>query len=298
MNAREQGFLLLTSQLGNPDRRPLTAVQLRILAERVQSMPREAAKRELESADLKAIGYGGEMAARILELLSEQELLKRYLLRGRKSGCAALTRASSGYPAVVRQRLGLDSPGCIWAKGDLSILQMPKIGLVGSRELDEANSRFAAEAGRQAALQGYALVSGNARGADRTAQSACLRAGGKVISVVADELETKSWRKNIVYLSEDGFDLAFSSQRALSRNRLIHSLGSKTLVAQSHLGSGGTWSGTVKNLHEGWSPVYAFDDGSGAMAQLGQMGAQLIGLEMLAAFDGLPVLQNSLFDQS
>ena len=38
MNAREEGFLLLTSHLGDPDRKPLTTAQLRTLWARVRGM--------------------------------------------------------------------------------------------------------------------------------------------------------------------------------------------------------------------------------------------------------------------
>ena len=80
----------------------------------------------------------------------------------------------------------------------------------------------------------------------------------------------------MLYLSEDGFDCAFSSQRALSRNRIIHSIGQMTFVAQSSLHKGGTWSGTVKNLNCQWNPVFCFDDGSLAAEELVMMGAQPI----------------------
>jgi DegV family protein with EDD domain len=58
----------------------------------------------------------------------------------------------------------------------LEILKSPGISLVGSRDLNPINEEFAREAGKQAALQSYTLVSGNARGADKTAQNACLAA--------------------------------------------------------------------------------------------------------------------------
>lgn len=60
----------------------------------------------------------------------------------------------------------------------------------------------------------------------------------------------------LLLVSEFGYDQGFSAQRAFSRNRLIHAMGEKTLVAQSDYGSGGTWNGTMENLKQGWSPVY------------------------------------------
>ena len=281
MNAREAGFLLLSSTLGNPERKPLTTPQLRTLALRAAAMDRPTADRELTRADLTALGYGEEMAGRILRLLEDTQLLQYYLARGKQSGCVPLTRVSQGHPTVLRRRLGLDRPGVLWARGDLSILERPMIALVGSRDIAAPNGEFAAQVGREAARQGYALVSGNARGADRIAQRACLDAGGQVISIVADELAKQECRQNVLYLSEEGFDQPFTSIRALSRNRVIHALAEKTLVAQCALGIGGTWSGTVRNLKEGWSPVFCFRDGSDASIQLEQLGAGLIDLQDL-----------------
>ena len=181
----------------------------------------------------------------------------------------------------LRRRLGLDAPGVLWAKGDMSLLENPAIALVGSRDLMEDNIEFACEVGKQAALQGYTLVSGNARGADRTAQQSCLDHGGSVISVVADELHKQPWQDNLLYLSKTGFDLEFTSYRALDRNTVIHAFGSHTFVAQCTYGKGGTWDGTRNNLRKGYSPVFCFRDGTPAMTELEQMGAKLIDIEQL-----------------
>lgn len=271
MRPAEQGFLLLSSHLGDPERKVLTPPQLRTLAKRAKLLPRE--DRELTENDLLTLGYDRTMARRIVALLDGENQLSWYLSRGKRSGCVPVTRVSKDYPCLLRSRMGLDAPGCLWAKGDLSLLTRPAIALVGSRELYEKNRLFAEEVGRQAALQGYVLVSGNAKGADRQAQEACLASGGSVISVVADELADKPRMPNVLWLSEDGFDQTFSALRALSRNRVIHSLGDVTLVAQCTLGKGGTWDGTLKNLHHGYSPVCCYRDESEAMEELIRRGA-------------------------
>lgn len=296
MRPAEQGFLLLTSFLGDPDRKPLTAAQFRVLAERVRASSYNGSDRELTTRDVKALGYGEEMAGRIVALLSEEDLLDHYLRAGARSGCIPLSRVSAGYPDVLCQRLGWESPGCLWAKGELSLLDTRKISLVGSRDISPRNRAFAWEAGVQAAKQGYTLVSGNARGADRIAQKACLQNGGSVICVVADELTNKEPAGRILYLSEEGFDQSFSAQRALSRNRVIHALGTITLVAQSDL-HGGTWDGTVKNLRHGWSSVFCFDDGSDAVCELVQMGATALRGENLQDIGKLQDEIRNFFDQ-
>lgn len=296
MNAKEQGFLLLTCQLGVPDRKPLTVAQFRTLAMRTQAAERTAEARELTAEDIVALGYGRDVADRIVALLSDGFVLDKYLSRGEKQDCYPISRISEAYPRAVHQRLGLDAPGCLWAKGDLALLETEKIALVGSRELAEENKAFAEQVGMEAAKQGITLVSGNARGADRIAQQACLENGGNVISVVADELYKCPLQKNVLYLSEEGFDLPFSATRALSRNRVIHAMVSRTFVAQASFGEGGTWSGTTKNLQKLWSPVFCFDDGSAAAMELAQMGAALVQPEQLSDINALCADAKSFLD--
>lgn len=296
MKAGERGFLLLTSHLGDPESKPLSVAQFRSLSGRVQAMERPAGNRELTAEDLLALGYGAEQAAHILWLLSRQEQLDYYVNQAGRTDCYPITRVSRSYPSVFRKRLGMDCPGCLWAKGDSTLLERPAISLVGSRELREENLHFAREVGRQAAKQGYVLVSGNARGADRAAQESCLENGGQVISIVADSLKKCQDRAGVLYLSEDGFDLCFSSIRALSRNRLIHAMGALTLVAQCSDGKGGTWSGTVQNLRQNYSPVFCFQDGSQGIRKLLQMGAFPIDIFDLTDIADLLKQRISFFD--
>jgi predicted Rossmann fold nucleotide-binding protein DprA/Smf involved in DNA uptake len=297
LNPREQGFLLLTGYLGDPERKPLTVAQFRELTKRARNMERPQAPREMTEEDLIALGCSRSFAQRVLELLSQKEQLHWYLQEGKRSGCVPITRVTDGYPQAVRRGLSLDAPGVLWAKGDLSLLDTPMISLVGSRELKEENRAFAEEVGKQAAMQGYTLVSGDARGADRAAQQCCLENGGKVISVVADDLQKYPPQKNVLLLSEEGFDLGFSPQRALQRNRVIHCLGSRTFVAQCRLAKGGTWDGTAKNLKNGWSPVFCFRDESPASFELAQMGAVLVDLTDLQDISNLQPMEMKFTDQ-
>jgi len=296
LNARERGFLLLTSHLGDPSRKPLTLAQLRTLARRVRTMDRPDSDRVLQLEDLLALGYNRQTGGHILELLEQEEVLEHYLSRGRKLGCTPITRVSQHYPPLLRRRLGDDSPGCLWAKGDLSLLNTPAISLVGSRDLRQENRSFAEAVGTYAAAQGLTLISGNARGADKAAQNACRKAGGRVISIVADSLASHVLQEKVLYLSEEDFDAEFSAQRAISRNRCIHAMGRMVFVAQANLEKGGTWDGTVKNLRHGWSSVACFRDGSDAARELEQRGAFLIGTEHLPDFEILAEDNPDLFE--
>lgn len=295
MNSRERGLLLLTTQLGVAERRVLTQPQLLTLRQRLQAADLPLAEGVLSEQTLRSLGYDREQAARIAGLLQEGDLLDYYLSKGKALGCRPITLASPDYPPQLPSRLGQDAPCCFWVRGELPALPQGGIALVGSRELHPRNRAFAQAVGRLAAQQGLPLISGNARGADRAAQEACLASGGQVISVVADRLSDAHPGEKLVYLSENGYDEAFSAHRALRRNRVIHALGRLVFVAQCALHRGGTWDGTARNLRFGWSTVACFRDGSEASRALEQQGAFLVGMEELEQF-GVPS-SGSLFDR-
>ena len=284
MIPRERGFLLLTSHLGDPERRVLTYPQLRDLAAKAAAFSHGDGEGELTEDHLRQLGCCQELSRRIVQLLGQEAELDWYLSRGKRQGCIPICRISTGYPELLRFRLRGEAPGCLWCRGDLQLLNTPTVSLVGCRELGEANRLFAEAVGHQAAVQGLTLVSGNARGADRVAQESCLRSGGRVISIVADELTKWSPRENALYLSEEDFDASFSTQRAISRNRCIHAMGAMVFVAQANLEKGGSWHGSVQNLRHGWSSVAVFRDGSEAAERLIQMGAIPVSMEDLKDF--------------
>lgn len=287
MTGVERGFLLLCAELGD-GRKPLTPAQFRTLRARVLARTEAAAEpdRPLAPADLLALGYDAEMARRIVELMEREQALSDYLSIAEELGIQPITRISAAYPARLR-RLGEQAPAVLFCRGDASLLSRPAVALVGSRELTSEGAAFAARVGTLAAREGYALVSGNARGADQTAQNACLAAGGAVIAVLPDGLQDHApENERTVYLCEWGWHLPIVAYRALERNRLIHALGEKTLVAQSHL-SGGTWQGSQENLRRGWSPLFVHADGSPGCSALISMGACAVRLDALTSLSTL-----------
>lgn len=284
MTGIQRGWLLLCSHLGNPDRKVLSPAQLRLLSQRVRGRETATSDREMTERDLLDLGYGRETARQILSLLAEEDVLDHYLARARRCGCIPIIRTDPCYPKLLLQRLGMDAPGCLWVKGDAALLQEMAISLVGSRDIAPPNRLFAETVGSHTAQERWVLISGNARGADRAAQQACLASGGRVVSIVADELDTKPLIPGLTFVSEEDFDAPFSAQRALRRNRCIHAMGSLVFVAQVTAGKGGTWDGTMKNLRSGWSPVICFDDGSQGFMELEQMGAYRISTEEISQF--------------
>ena len=278
MRAAERGLLLLCCALGDPMAGALSLPQARELSKRARAigLGEEDPLRDLTEGDIKRLGYSDAEARRIVLLLARERQLDGYLSAAEKAGVMVVTRLSAQFPKRLREQLGSKCPAVLFCRGELSILQSRCIAVVGSRQLHKIGEIFAAQAGRLAAEEGFTLCSGDAAGADRTAQEACLQNGGRALVFPATELVYCPARGHVLYAAEDGFELGFSAQRALARNRLIHAMGEKTLVAQTGIGKGGTWNGSVDNLRHGYSPLFVCDDGSDGAKALCARGATAV----------------------
>lgn len=253
----------------------LSLAQARELSRRARAagIGEEDPFRDVTVKDVRRLGYSEYEAGHIVSLLGRERQLDGYLLAAEKADVAVITRLDARFPQRLREQLGARCPAALFCRGDLRLLQRPCISVVGSRHLASPGAQFAAQAGRLAAREGFTLCSGDAMGADRTAQEACLRGGGSVLIFPATELVYCPARENVLYAAEGGFELGFSAQRALGRNRFIHAMGEKTLVAQTGFGKGGTWSGSLDNLQHEYSPLFVFDDGSEGVRALCARGA-------------------------
>lgn len=273
MTESERGFLLLCCDLGD-GMKPLSLHQLELLRRRMT-----AAKLSAEDSTvitpkvLQSLGYSEKAAMRLSSLLEREKELDAYLALGAEKDCYPLTCVSSAFPQSLRVRLGSRCPAVLFYRGNLSLLQSKRISLTGSRQLKEQGSEFARQVAQLAAAEGYTLISGNAKGADKTAQEVCRMNGGSVIAVVSEPLcEAAVPDDRILYLAESGWHQEFTAERALSRNRLIYALAEKSFVAQCAVGSG-TMQGAEDALKHGIATVFVHEDGSAGAAQLAEKGA-------------------------
>ena len=253
----------------------LSLAQARELSRRARAagIGEEDPFRDVTVKDVRRLGYSEYEAGHIVSLLGRERQLDGYLLAAEKADVAVITRLDARFPQRLREQLGARCPAALFCRGDLELLQSVCVSVVGSRHLASPGAQFAAQAGCLAAKEGFTLCSGDAMGADRTAQEACLSNGGSVLIFPATELVYCPIRKNTLYAAEGGFELGFSAQRALGRNRFIHAMGEKTLVAQTSFGKGGTWNGSLDNLQHEYSPLFVFDDGSEGARALCARGA-------------------------
>jgi DNA processing protein len=145
------------------------------------------------------------------------------------------------------------------------------LAVVGSRHVDDALVTYTEDVGRLAAQARSTVVSGGARGVDQAAMRGGLEAGGKVVGVLADNLEravlTREHRnfmldEQLVLVSPYDPMASFNVGHAMQRNKLIYALADSALVVSSDYEKGGTWTGAVEQLEKlRLVPVYVRSKG-------------------------------------
>ncbi len=278
MSPREQGLLLLTCPLGQSSPKPLTAAQYQTLSSRALAYGRGKGLESVDVAYFQKLGYDFEAGVRMSALLNREELLASYLEKAEQLSIEVLTRLDQRFPQVLRQKRGKDCPSVVFYQGNLEILTMETVAVVGTRTPTEQQGEFARQIGKALAETGLALVSGGANGVDSLATQACLEAGGFVITMVPDQLERRLSLRNEQTLlwSNNGYDMPFSTKRAFDRNNDIHCLAERAVVIGPQVGTGGTWQGATENLKKRWSPVMVFDDHTPGALALAEQGATLV----------------------
>lgn len=279
----ERGVLLLCSDLGDPSVTPLRVEQFQRLQQQLllQNMSDDFLQRELTAADLQRLGLRVDTAKRMLRLMNRETELTAFLHRLERENVEAITRVSPEYPEILRARLGADAPMVLFCIGDAALLKKSAISVVGSRKMQPDGEKVASTIGRRIAEQGSVLCSGGAAGVDTTAALACLTAHGAAVMYLAGDL-LQERKRQAKWIDAGGMVLvmaaspfvSFCSCRALERNTYIHAHGMYTVVCQCSSTRSGTWSGTIRNLKRGFSPVYVADHSGIDISQLLQLGAR------------------------
>ena len=80
--------------------------------------------------------------------------------------------------------------------GDLRLLQMPAVSVIGTRKVSEDGAKRASRVARELAQAGVLVVSGLADGVDTCALESAINAGGKVCAVIGTPLDKAYPAKN------------------------------------------------------------------------------------------------------
>lgn len=197
-------------------------------------------------------------------------------------GIWAMSALDPDYPGRLMAALGPGAPPVLFGSGDRKLLDQGGLAIVGSRDVDEEATDFAAQLARAAARGGTIVISGAARGIDTTAMAAALDAGGSVVGVLADTLDRRIrdaevreaiFDQRLVLITPYVPSAGFSVRSAMGRNKVVYGLADAAVVVASALGEGGTWTGATEALKVGHTPVFVRGDtqdrGSHALLERG-----------------------------
>ena len=211
---------------------------------------------------LQTLDLTEDQADRLLRLLDRSASLSFEISKYENMGISLLTRADRNYPLKLKQKLKNACPPIFYTAGDPAILERKAIGYVGSRSIDDDDIAFARATVRKTTANGYAVVSGGAKGADSVAEEEALTAGGAAIAFLSDSLLRKLrnartiqsvQQGNLVLLSVAKPDAGFNTGIAMMRNKYIYAQSEATIVIKADYKKGGTWNGAIENLNNKWT---------------------------------------------
>jgi DNA protecting protein DprA len=136
----------------------------------------------------------------------------------------------------------------IHSVGDLSLIDQPRIAIVGARKATQEGRRRAAQLARDCARAGVVVVSGLAEGIDYAAHSAVIEHGGKTIAVIGTpldkvypekhaELQQRIYREHLL-LSPFTWGDKFMPSNFPKRNRIMARLAMATIIIEASDTSG------------------------------------------------------------
>ncbi len=257
-----QAILLLCASFGQNrqvEPQPLTLSEYNSLAEwlrenqmRPGDLLEPTAKSHLEKITINKLN-----PERLLALLERGGMLSLAVEKWTNLGLWVLRRSDIQYPKLLKQRLRHSAPAILYGVGNIELLSMGGLAIIGSRDVDEEILSYTQRVTENIATQGIQVISGGARGVDQAAMLGILDAGGTSVGVLADSLTkatvNSKYRSSIkegrlTLVSSYDPDAGFNTGNAMGRNKYIYALADYALVVNSAFGKGGTWAGAVDAL--------------------------------------------------
>jgi DNA protecting protein DprA len=165
------------------------------------------------------------------------------------------------YSETLKHNLKLKyAPPLLYVKGDPHVLQEPSAAIVGSRNASDVSLQFTDNIAKRCVENYQVVVSGFAKGVDRTALESALKYNGKSILVLPQGILkfTSGFKRyaeqilagDVLVLSTFLPKIPWDVKFAMARNRYIYGLAEDIYVAESD-STGGTWSGAIDGLKKG-----------------------------------------------
>jgi DNA processing protein len=138
-------------------------------------------------ADLEACQLPTE-AAQAVEQRKAFPRAEKELAAVRKiAGCTLLNWTEPEFPQTLLQIY--DPPVLLYVRGDLQVLNLPSLSIVGTRKPTLYGTQMAQRLGRELAARGLVIVSGLARGIDAIGHQGAMEANGRAIGVLGTGID-------------------------------------------------------------------------------------------------------------
>ncbi len=199
---------------------------------------------------------------RLFALLNRGATLVLAVEEWARQGIWVMSRSDDAYPKRLKARLKHAAPAILYGVGNQRLLNGGGLVIVGARDVDDVGRAFTSAVAQRCAEERIPVISGGARGVDRTAMLSALQEGGQVVGILAHALAYSTLydvalrTKNLVLLSANAPKASFHARYALARNKYLYALGDWGLAVGAALNTGGTWAGATYNLKCKLTPLF------------------------------------------
>lgn len=200
------------------------------------------------NAGVRALQTTPGVGPAVAEAISQWEKhfnLARELGHLEKTGARFIVPEDSEYPVLLREIH--DPPIGLYCLGQ-PLEDIPSIGIVGSRSCTRYGLEVARKFARELVNMGFCIVSGMARGTDRSAHEGALEAGGKTLAVFGNGLDIiyppenvdvyRDIRKQGTVLSEFPFGKKANRTTFPMRNRVVSGICQAVIVVETDVSGG------------------------------------------------------------
>ncbi len=166
--------------------------------------------------------------------------------RATACGAQLVQAGDDEYPAPLLELH--DPPPALFCVGDIALLALPSVAIVGTRRATPYGERVTHELAGALASGGAVVVSGLARGIDAAAHRAALEVGGRTVAVlgtgvdIAYPISHRSLQSEIaergLLVSEEPPGSRATKSSFPKRNRIIAAITKATIIVEAPLRSG------------------------------------------------------------
>src|ERR1700676_4905989 len=136
---------------------------------------------------LEACNLPRPVAQAVFKKQSFKRAEKELALTQRIDRCRLVNWTDPEYPQTLLQIY--DPPVMLYVRGDAQILNLPSIGMVGTRRPTLYGTQMAERLGRELAARGLSVVSGMARGIDAISHQGVMALNGRAIGVLGTGID-------------------------------------------------------------------------------------------------------------